>query len=93
MPTNASSPRAIDYGIEIWHLIATKGDQLNEYVHWHVEEGRKLTGPYLSRVELKRSALYQRVREFMDKYEFFLLPVNQVLPFDVTQHYPTKLMG
>jgi amidase len=74
-------------------LIATNGDQLNEYVHWHVEEGRKLTGPYLSRVELKRSALYQRVGEFMDKYEFFLLPVNQVLPFDVTQHYPTEING
>ena len=74
-------------------LIATHGDQLNEYVHWHVEEGRKLTGPYLSRVELKRSALYQRVHEFMDKYEFFLLPVNQVLPFDVTQHYPTEING
>ena len=45
-------------------LVATKGDQLNEYVHWHVEEGRKLTGPYLSRVEMKRSALYQRLYEF-----------------------------
>jgi amidase len=33
-------------------LVATEGDQLNEYVHWHVEEGRKLTGPYLSRVRL-----------------------------------------
>jgi amidase len=74
-------------------LIATKGDQLNEYVHWHIEEGRKLTGPYLSRVEMKRSALYQRVREFMEKYEFLLLPVNQVLPFDVTQHYPTEING
>jgi amidase len=74
-------------------LVATKGDQLNEYVHWHVEEGRKLTGPYLSRVEIKRSALYQRVREFMDRYEFFVLPVNQVLPFDVTQHYPAEIDG
>ena len=74
-------------------LMATKGDQLNEYIHWHVEEGRKLTGPYLSRVELKRSALYQRVRDFLDRYEFFVLPVNQVLPFDVTQHYPTEING
>jgi amidase len=74
-------------------LIATKGEQLNEYVHWHVEEGRKLTGPYLSRVELKRSALYQRVREFMNRYQFFVLPVNQVLPFDVTEHYPTEIAG
>jgi len=74
-------------------LIATKGDQLNEYVHWHVEEGRKLTGPYLSRLELKRSALYQRVNSFLQRYEFFILPVNQVLPFDVTQHYPTEIAG
>ena len=74
-------------------LMATQGDQLNEYIHWHVQEGRKLTGPYLSRVELKRSALYQRVREFLQKYEFFVLPVNQVLPFDATQHYPTEING
>ncbi len=74
-------------------LMATKGDQLNEYVHWHVEEGRKLTGPYLARVEIKRSALYQRVREFMEEYEFFVLPVNQVLPFDVAQRYPTEIDG
>ncbi len=74
-------------------LIATHGDQMNEYVHWHVEEGRKLTGPYLSRVEMKRSALYQRVREFLERYEFFVLPVNQVLPFDVTQPHPTAING
>jgi amidase len=74
-------------------LMATKGDQLNEYVHWHVEEGRKLTGPYLSRIEIKRSALYQRMREFLERYEFFVLPVNQVLPFDVKRHYPTEING
>jgi amidase len=74
-------------------LLAAHGDQLNEYVHWHVEEGRKLTGPYLARVEAERTALYQRMREFMEKYEFFVLPVNQVLPFDVNTHYPTEIAG
>jgi amidase len=74
-------------------LIASKGDQLNEYIHWHVEEGRKLTGPYLSRLEAKRTALFQRMVAFMNQYEFFLLPVNQVLPFDVTTHYPTEIAG
>src|SRR5713226_532435 len=45
-------------------LLAIHGDQLNEYIHWHVEEGRKLTGPYLSRIEAKRTALYQRMGGF-----------------------------
>ena len=74
-------------------LIATKGDQLNAYIHWHVEEGRKLTGPYLARAEAKRTALFQRMAAFMSKYEFFVLPVNQVLPFDVNVHYPTEIAG
>jgi amidase len=74
-------------------LLATRGDQLNEYIHWHVEEGRKLTGPYLARVEAKRSALFQRMVAFTNTYEFFVLPVNQVLPFDVTTHYPTEIAG
>lgn len=73
--------------------LAAHGDQLNEYIHWHVEEGRKLTGPYLSRIEAKRTALFQRTHAFMSKYEFFILPVNQVLPFDVKQHYPTEIAG
>jgi amidase len=74
-------------------LIATHGDQLNEYIHWHVEEGRKLTGPQLSRIEARRSALYQRLCNFEGKYEYFVLPVNQVLPFDVNTHYPTEIAG
>jgi len=74
-------------------LLATQGDQLNEYIHWHVEEGRKLTGPYLSRLEAKRTALYQRLCNFKGEYDFFIMPVNQVLPFDVNLHYPTEIAG
>jgi amidase len=74
-------------------LMATKGNLLNEYIHWHVEEGRKLTGPYLARVEGKRTALFERMRGFTEKYEFFVLPVSQVLPFDVNVHYPTEIAG
>ncbi len=74
-------------------LLASRGDQLNAYIHWHVEEGRKLAGPYLARVEAKRTALFQRMHAFLSDYEFFILPVNQVLPFDVDTHYPTEIAG
>jgi amidase len=72
-------------------LLATHGDQLNQYIHWHVEEGRKLTGPYLARIEVRRTALFQPLSNFKGEYEFFVLPVNQVLPFDVHTHYPTEI--
>jgi len=68
-------------------------NKLNEYTKWHIEEGRKLAGPYLSRLEVKRSALYRRVQQFLEKYEFLMLPVSQVLPFDVNTPYPTEIEG
>lgn len=83
-----------------WQTEAQYGDlseeskeKLNDYARWHITEGRKLTGPYLSRLEAKRSALYRRVQQFFEKYEFLILPVTQVLPFDVTTPYPTQIDG
>jgi amidase len=81
------------FELQFSEMFDTQPDKLNAYAHWHVEEGRKLTGPYLSRIEAKRTALYQRMREFMEKYEFLILPVNQVLPFDVTARYPIEIAG
>lgn len=74
-------------------LLPTHGDQMNEYIHWHVEEGRKLAGPYLSRLEAKRTALFQRMCGFKGEFDFFVLPVNQVLPFDVHTPYPKEIAG
>lgn len=81
-----------------WRFELSHGRLLDEHRHlmkqtvvWNIEEGRKLTGPQLGRAELKRTALYHRVREFMDRYEFLLLPVSQVLPFPVEQEYVKQI--
>jgi amidase len=79
--------------LQFGDLVKTQGQQLNEYIHWHLEQGRKLTGPYLARLEEKRTSLYHKMREFMERYEFFILPVNQVLPFDVGTPYPQEIDG
>jgi amidase len=79
--------------LQFGEMFERSPDKLNEYIHWHVSEGRKLTGSYLARVEAKRTALYQHMRRFMEEYEFFILPVNQVLPFDVDDPYPKEIDG
>lgn len=68
-------------------------DQLKDTVIWNIEQGLKLTGPQLAQIELKRTQLFHRLREFMEQYEFLILPVSQVLPFDVNQPYPTEING
>jgi amidase len=50
-------------------------------------------GDDVGRADVLRSALYQRVREFMQEHEFLVLPVNQVPPFDIAQPYPEEIAG
>lgn len=81
------------YEAQYGDLLSANGDKMNEYTKWHIAEGRKLTGPYISRLEIKRSALFRRMQQFLEKYEFLIMPVSQVLPFDVNTHYPTEIEG
>lgn len=74
-------------------LLRQHRDQLKDTVIWNIERGLTLTAEDVGRAELLRSALYQRVREFMETYEYLLCPVNQVPPFGGELAYPTSING
>ena len=74
-------------------LLATHGHLLKETIVREVEEGARLTGPQLARLERRRTEIYQRVRAFMETREFMIFPVSQVPPFDVDERYVTAING
>jgi amidase len=83
--------RAWSFESSMGELLKTHRDQLKETVIWNIEAGAKLTGPQVAQAELKRTQLYHRVRTFMETYEYLILPVSQVPPFDVKQRYITEI--
>lgn len=85
--------RAWRFEVAYGALLESHREQLKDTVIWNIEAGVKLGGSEVGQAELKRSQLYQRVREFMETYEFLILPVNQVPPFDVKQRYITEING
>ena len=85
--------RAWSFALSYGPLLEKHRDHFKETVIWNVEAGQRLTGPQLGQAEVKRTALYHRVREFMDTYEYLILPVSQVPPFDITQEYITEING
>lgn len=85
--------RAVGFVQKYAGLLKTDRDQLKDTVVWNIEEGMKLDGPRIARAMALRSDVYRRMREFMDRYEFLLLPVNQVVPFPVTQAYIDEING
>ncbi len=85
--------RAWYFDLALGELLPEHRGHMKDTVIWNIEEGFKLTGPQIGRAEKKRTALYHRVREFMEQYEFLILPVSQVPPFDVKQRYVAEING
>jgi len=85
--------RAVGFVQKYGELLRTQRDQLKKDVVWNIEQGLALDGARVARAQALRTQVYQRMREFMERYEFLCLPVNQVLPFPVTQPYVAEING
>ncbi len=83
--------RAWRFHLGYGELMKTRRAEMKETVIWNIEEGERLTGPQIGRAEQKRTELFQRMHDFMQQYEFLILPVNQVPPFSVDQEYITEI--
>ena len=85
--------RAWFYEMNLSSLLPEHREKLKETVVWNIESGMKLSGPELGRAEMKRTALFHRVREFMRDYDFLALPVSQVPPFPIEQEFVSEING
>jgi amidase len=74
-------------------FLKTRRGDLKEDVILNIEHGLALTPEKIARANGLRSELSQRMRVFMERYEFLLLPVNQLPPYPVTQAYPREIAG
>lgn len=68
-------------------------NSLKPTLRQEVEEGLKLTGNDLAKAEVLHGQLWRRVQAFFSNYDYFVLPVTQLPPFDVKQEYPTAING
>lgn len=83
--------RALGYEIGYGDALDKHRPLLKDTVVWNIELGRKLAGPQLAEAERARTRLFQRMHDFMQRYEFLIAPVSQVPPFPVEQEYVTRI--
>jgi len=85
--------RAVSFMQNYGEFVKTRRSQIKDSIAWNVEQGWKLAPEQIARAESLRTALYQRMRQFLERYEFLLCPVNQVAPFPAEIEYPTLIDG
>ncbi len=68
-------------------------DWVKDTIRFEVAEAEQLTGADVGRALARQAQMYDESRQFFERYDYFVLPVTQVAPFDVTRPYPTRIAG
>lgn len=60
---------------------------------YEVEMGRRLSAFDISAASVVRTEWYQAVRQFFERYDYFIIPTAQVFAFDVDMDWPREIAG
>ena len=74
-------------------LVREKPEWVKDTIKFEVAQAERITGPDVGRALARQALMYEQSRQFFDRYAYFVLPVTQVAPFDVTTPYPTHISG
>ncbi|WP_277680827.1 amidase [Saccharomonospora azurea] len=85
--------RAWYYVLTLDELYTDQPESVGASTAWNIEVGRKVTAADLVRAQRLRTALYHRMREFLEDHEFLVTLVSPVPPFDVDSPYPDSVAG
>ncbi|HET8754747.1 MAG TPA: amidase [Solirubrobacteraceae bacterium] len=85
--------RAIGFAQAFAELLRTRREELKDTVVWNIEAGLALTGEQVARALTLQATVFARMRELLERYDAFALPVTQVLAFDVDEPWPRAIAG
>lgn len=80
-------------GLKEFYADPAKRPLMKPEVQWEIESGFKLSAYDISDACFVRTAWYQAVRKFFDRYDYLVLPSAQVFPFDASTHWPQEING
>jgi amidase len=74
-------------------LVRQRPDWVKDTIQYEVAEAERLTAADIGRAMTRQTQMYEQSRQFFEKYDYFILPVTQVAPFDINVPYPTSIAG
>lgn len=74
-------------------LIGERPEWVKDTIKFEAAQAERLTAVDVGRAIARQSRMFDQSRQFFEKYDYFVLPVTQVSPFDVTTPYPTQVTG
>ena len=74
-------------------LVRQRPEWVKDTIKYEVAQAEAATAADVGRALARQARMYDQSRQFFERYEYFILPVTQVEPFDVNTPYPTAIAG
>ncbi|MGH3654784.1 amidase [Glutamicibacter sp.] len=85
--------RAFDFATNLGGLVRSHGSLIKPEVLWNVKKGTDLDGEAMISTMAARTRLERAVQRYFSRYDLFLSPATQVLPFNAAQRWPEQIAG
>jgi amidase len=74
-------------------LVRQRPEWVKDTITFEVQQAERLKAADVGRALARQAQMHEQSRAFFDRYDYFVLPVTQVAPFDVTVPFPTDIAG
>jgi len=74
-------------------LPGAKREQIKPEALWEYDQAQSMKAVELARASEVRTRLHAHLSGLLDRFDVLALPVAQVWPFDVNQHWPREVAG
>jgi amidase len=72
-------------------LARERPEWVKDTIKFEIAQAERLTAVEVGRALARQARMYDESRRFFERYDYFVLPVTQVSPFDVDTPYPTRI--
>jgi amidase len=74
-------------------LVRQRPEWVKDTIKYEVEQAERLTGADIGRAMARQAQMFAQSHAFFQRHDYFILPVTQVVPFDVNMPYPAEVAG
>jgi amidase len=85
--------RHLSYNASYAPLVKQRADWVKDTVRWEITEAERQTAADVAKASARQALMFKQSADLFQRFEYFVLPVTQVAPFDVTVPYPREIAG
>jgi amidase len=74
-------------------LVRQRPEWVKDTIKYEVAQAERMTAADVGRALARQTQMYEQSHQFFERFDYFVLPVTQVAPFDVNVPYPTQIAG